>query len=127
MTASKLARCEHRVLDETFKEEAVNESALNPGGRSPNALVKRHFGQCHHSTLQSLTPAISLSRFVPAFYLLRSPPLSGMAGVAFYPYPLLTVRMNEIQFFGLPGPIWRMFSLRAPANSRYAFAYRTVA
>ena len=57
-TVSKLAQWEHRVLDEAFREEAVNESALNPGGRSPNALVRRHFGQCHHSTLQSLTPAI---------------------------------------------------------------------
>jgi hypothetical protein len=39
MTVSKLAQYEHRVLDETFREEAVNKSALNPGGRSPNALV----------------------------------------------------------------------------------------
>ena len=40
MTVSKLAQWEHRVLDEAFREEAVNESALNPGGRSPNALVR---------------------------------------------------------------------------------------
>jgi hypothetical protein len=41
---SELAQCEHRVLGEAFREGAVNESALGPGGRSPNALVRDTLG-----------------------------------------------------------------------------------
>ena len=61
MTASKLAQCEHRVLDETFRKEAVNESALNPGGRSPNALVRDTLdnitiAHCNHLLQLFLSP-----------------------------------------------------------------------
>jgi hypothetical protein len=40
----ELAQCERRVLDEAFREGAVKESALDPGGRSPNALVRDTLG-----------------------------------------------------------------------------------
>jgi hypothetical protein len=44
---------ERRVLGEAFREGAVSESALGPGGESPNALVRDTLGivtiaRCNH-------------------------------------------------------------------------------
>ncbi|MCI0562897.1 MAG: hypothetical protein MN733_30825, partial [Nitrososphaera sp.] len=51
---------ERWVLGENFRKEAVDGSALHSGGKSPNALARKHVGHWQCSTLGPLMLSISL-------------------------------------------------------------------
>jgi hypothetical protein len=50
-------------LGEAFREGAGTRKHARSGREITKRPGKRHFGHCHHNTLQLLLPAISLSQF----------------------------------------------------------------